>query len=679
MANVSVVPSYSLNPDDFFKGIEFGTLLESTPDLVEVRLPSEPGLPPGNRIQFVGTDLAFDFLASTPWSSGTVSAVRLVDASGSLLAEITGLSVVATDLNATLTADPDDFNYSLHVLRFLLSGDDTCVGGDAGGDIGPSDRIYAGLGDDSIHAGGGNDIIMAGPGGDTIDGGDGLDSIEFYDDDPSYPRPVDGIFIDLGGGTGRNSYGEEFYISNVEVVVGGELNDTIVGSQDDNTLIGQFGNDSIIGGGGDDYLNGGEGYDTLLGGEGNDTLMINGWGGNDVLIGGAGTDQAYMGPLSTFDFHFNSEGKLVFTHKESGYNSVLDGVEKVYAGSVLYSVEDFRPVSISNQTVAEDGVWSFKLPEGAYSEGTTFTVTDLEGRQLPQWISFDVATRTFKGTPPADYNGTIGIKVSTVFKDLPKVSTFTLTVTPVEDTPVNDAPTSLSLTSGWVWENTEKGKPVGTLHAKDANGDRLYYSLVDDAGGRFKIEDNKLVVGEGANLDYEVAKFHNVTVKVTDGQGAFTTQTFTIQVRDVEKENTRGSKGDDSVKGGSKDDKIGGGLGKDVLTGGKGKDSFVFNTKASKTNVDKVTDFNVKDDQVNLDNAVFTKLGKKGTESKPVKMSKDFFTIGTKAKDKNDYVVYDNKKGVLYYDADGSGKGKAVEVATFSNKAKLTADDFFVI
>ena len=61
-------------------------------------------------------------------------------------------------------------------------------------------------------------------------------------------------------------------------------------------------------------------------------------------------------------------------------------------------------------------------------------------------------------------------------------------------------------------------------------------------------------------------------------------------------------------------------------------------------------------------------------------MNKDFFTIGSKAKDKYDYVIYDNKKGKLYYDADGSGtKYKQVEIATLSKNLKMTEKDFFVI
>ena len=69
-------------------------------------------------------------------------------------------------------------------------------------------------------------------------------------------------------------------------------------------------------------------------------------------------------------------------------------------------------------------------------------------------------------------------------------------------------------------------------------------------------------------------------------------------------------------------------------------------------NLDTISDFSVKDDTLQLDNAVFKKLGKAG------KLNKAYFTIGDKAKDKNDYIVYDKKTGILSYDADGSGCGE---------------------
>lgn len=140
-----------------------------------------------------------------------------------------------------------------------------------------------------------------------------------------------------------------------------------------------------------------------------------------------------------------------------------------------------------------------------------------------------------------------------------------------------------------------------------------------------------------------------------------------------------GAQGNDNVSAGLGNDIIFGGTGKDTLAGGSGKDVFVFDTKPNKrTNLDKITDFVVKDDTIYLDNAVFKKLGK-GSLDKPGKLSKSFFTVGDAAKDANDYLFYNKKTGVLYYDADGSRAGQAVEIATLKKGLAMTYKDFFVI
>ncbi|MEZ0167258.1 hypothetical protein [Microvirga sp. TS319] len=59
----------------------------------------------------------------------------------------------------------------------------------------------------------------------------------------------------------------------------------------------------------------------------------------------------------------------------------------------------------------------------------------------------------------------------------------------------------------------------------------------------------------------------------------------------------------------------------------------------------------MKDDSVRLDDAIFKKLTKTGS------LSSSAFTMGEKAKDSSNYIVYNNKTGALYYDADGSGEG----------------------
>lgn len=141
----------------------------------------------------------------------------------------------------------------------------------------------------------------------------------------------------------------------------------------------------------------------------------------------------------------------------------------------------------------------------------------------------------------------------------------------------------------------------------------------------------------------------------------------------------KGFGGNDRLNGNDGNDWLSGGTGKDILTGGRGADGFVFDARPSKkTNYDTVRDFNVRDDSVYLDNAIFKKLGR-GSEANPGKLNKAFFQIGERADDRNDYLIYNKKTGILYYDANGSGAGGQVEIAKLSKNLKLTYKDFFII
>ncbi|MCG7392279.1 hypothetical protein MHY87_05115 [Microvirga sp. ACRRW] len=117
-----------------------------------------------------------------------------------------------------------------------------------------------------------------------------------------------------------------------------------------------------------------------------------------------------------------------------------------------------------------------------------------------------------------------------------------------------------------------------------------------------------------------------------------------------------------------------GGKGNDKLTGGKGKDVFVFNTNPnSKTNKDKILDWNYKDDTIHLENKYFKALKKTGW------LKKDQFVLGSKAKDKNDFVGYNKTTGDLWYDSNGSKAGGQVMFANIGKNKKIAYNDFFVI
>ncbi|MFB2608384.1 cadherin domain-containing protein, partial [Rhizobium phaseoli] len=91
------------------------------------------------------------------------------------------------------------------------------------------------------------------------------------------------------------------------------------------------------------------------------------------------------------------------------------------------------------------------------------------------------------------------------------------------------SPRSIALDVASVAENSAVGTVVGLLSATDPDaGDALTLSLTEDAGGRFAVVGNQLVVN--GPLDFETAASHQVTARVTDGTGNTYDRTFTIDV-----------------------------------------------------------------------------------------------------------------------------------------------------
>ncbi|RDI61277.1 hypothetical protein DES45_102672, partial [Microvirga subterranea] len=128
----------------------------------------------------------------------------------------------------------------------------------------------------------------------------------------------------------------------------------------------------------------------------------------------------------------------------------------------------------------------------------------------------------------------------------------------------------------------------------------------------------------------------------------------------------------DTLIGTSGDDKLFGKGGSDLLTGGEGKDTFAFDTRLDGSRIDKITDFDVNDDTIQLDDAIFASLvqGKLGEAN---------FRTGGAALDRNDYILYDRASGTISYDPDGSGWQDAMAFAKVTPGLALTYDHFFVV
>ncbi|MEE1658360.1 cadherin domain-containing protein [Microvirga sp. CF3062] len=357
---------------------------------------------------------------------------------------------------------------------------------------------------------------------------------------------------------------------------------------------------------------------------------------------------------------------------------------------VVVDDKDSFEVTVTVSFAAANG----RLILGAKNKGTydpvlgTYTV-----KGHPYNVTQDLQTLLFD---PRDRGDPIGTAETTTFTisvvDDTGLSPEAKTVT-VEAVTANRAPGQPQLSNSEVKELAADGTEVGTVSSTDPNaGDTLRYSLVGAEDAPFQLVTQggvtRLVVTSGIKLDAEQKASYTFTLRATDAQGLSNDRIVSIKVVDVSPESTAGSSGDDVVKGGAGKDTLGGGLGNDmlwgglgndVLTGGKGKDIFVFDTTTNKkTNVDKISDFSVKDDSIWLENAVFTRIGK-GTELKPGKLAKDLFWTGKAAHDVSDRIVYDKATGALYYDQDGTGRAAQVKIATIKKGLPLTEKDFFVI
>jgi Ca2+-binding RTX toxin-like protein len=138
-----------------------------------------------------------------------------------------------------------------------------------------------------------------------------------------------------------------------------------------------------------------------------------------------------------------------------------------------------------------------------------------------------------------------------------------------------------------------------------------------------------------------------------------------------------GGAGNDSINGAAGNDSIYGGLGKDTLAGGAGNDRFVFHTALNATtNIDRITDFNVLNDTIVLENAIFKALGANTGTLNSAMFWKN--TSGA-AHDSNDRIIYETDTGKLFYDSNGNAAGGSIHFATLSAGLALTYADFSVI
>jgi Ca2+-binding RTX toxin-like protein len=411
------------------------------------------------------------------------------------------------------------------------------------------------------------------------------------------------------------------------------------------------GNDTAYGGASNEHFNGGAGKDTFVLASGNDTAL-----------GGAGDD--------SFVRFGGSSSNLTLIGDEGNDELSLQVTVAVPVGANLDASIDLRSTSLQNV----GGYWGSVKLNGIEKVTSGIGDDSLIGNSDDNAFSANGGNDTMEGGLGNDVlDGAAGIDTAVFSGDAAAIVSLALAGSQNTGYGMDTLSGIENLTGGAGADRFTGNSGINILTG-DAGNDTLEGGLGDD----------ELKGGSGRDMAmFSEATGARVNLTLTDFQPTGYGSDMFLGIEDLSggagADRFTGNGSANMLIGNAGNDTLFGGAGNDRLTGGTEADFFVFDAKlGARTNVDTITDFSAKDDTIWLDNSIFRKLVS-GSEASPKKLSASSFTVGPKAKDKNDYIVYDKAKGVLYYDADGSGKGAAIKFAQITKGAAITFNDFFVV
>jgi len=504
------------------------------------------------------------------------------------------------------------------------------------------DTLFGTSSADQINGLGGNDTLKGFGGADRLDGGLGIDTV-FYGDSTV------GVGVNLVTGRGflGSAEGDTFF--DIENVFGSNHNDTLIGAGRTNELRGQNGNDILKGGGGADRLFGDSGDDILQGGT-----------GGDAMDGGTGTDTA--------DYSQATDRVMADLRMAPGVGGAAAG-EAV--GDTFISIENVTGSLHADFLLGTDGANVMRGGEG--HDG---------------FLGFDGNDTLIGGNGNDSHEGGAGndVMIGGIGDDTYRVDSAGDIVIENPGEGRDGINSAIDYVLGANFENlglddgsaiTAIGNEVANqVHGNDND------NILDGRAGADTFQ------GRGGNDTYFVDDAFD-RVFESGGQGNDTVRTSTSYVltagADVEllrvdddantaRIDLRGNANGNIVRGNAGDNVIAGDDGRDELIGLAGRDSFVFDTTPNEAfNVDTITDFNVADDTIHLHEDIFSSL------SAASGIQPGQFRIGPAAQDADDFVIYDNASGALFYDSDGNGAASQVQFARVSAGLALTHLDFFVI
>ena len=180
--------------------------------------------------------------------------------------------------------------------------------------------------------------------------------------------------------------------------------------------------------------------------------------------------------------------------------------------------------AIADQTISEDSTLNFQFAANTFVDVDTgdsfnFKASLFDGNELPSWLSFASATRTFSGTPGNENVETITVKVTaTDSAGLSVAEIFNLAVTNTNDAPI--------VTSTAVTFSTENNPYSYSFTASDVDGnDILTYAASPLPAWLSFNASNGVLFGTPEENDSGLT---DIILTVTDQDGLSATQSLTI-------------------------------------------------------------------------------------------------------------------------------------------------------
>ncbi|MBW4492349.1 MAG: putative Ig domain-containing protein [Oscillatoria princeps RMCB-10] len=239
---------------------------------------------------------------------------------------------------------------------------------------------------------------------------------------------------------------------------------------------------------------------------------------------------------SLFDFETKSTYEIFLQATDSGSPKKSSSWKPFTINLTNVNEAPIVANAISNQTTTAGSAFSYQVASSTFTDvdagdSLTYSATLANGSPLPSWLSFNPATRTFTGTPTKSNAGNLSLQVRATDKAGASASTpLNLTVNPG----VNNAPTDITLSKNSIAENSPTGTVIGNLSALDPDSnDSHTYTLLNNAGGRFSIDGNKLKVANGSLFNFESATSHTIRVRTTDIGGKTFEKDLTLGVTNV--------------------------------------------------------------------------------------------------------------------------------------------------